>query len=113
MELKWDTRDGVWIVRLGGKLDISSTENLEQLIKDKLTAEPRPLVINLSQVTYISSSGLGVLLGLYRFMGEKRLSLTLCEVAPPVQKLLDVIDLGQVFVILPGEAEAIQSAIPK
>lgn len=99
------------MLKLSGRLDISRSDTLETAVRNRLKENMQPLVINLARVTYISSSGVGALLGIYRFMGEHRKQLVLCEISPAVQKLLDVVELGQLFKSALREPEAIQLAL--
>lgn len=111
MDATWEQTRGVWLLRLNGRLDISRSDTLESAIRTKLQDKLLPLVINLGRVSYISSSGVGALLGVYRFMSDNKKNLVLCEVSPAVQKLLDVVELGQLFKTALRESEAIQLAL--
>lgn len=107
MEVSWESVDDAWVVRLGGRLDVSKSEELERILGDMLQQQPRPLIVNLEEVSYLSSSGIGVLLGIYRQLKELGMKLVLCQVSPAVEKLLEVVELSQVFPIYEREAEAV------
>ena len=109
MDIGWQQKDGVWVAQPEGRLDITQSENLEMALREQIEAEPRSLVINLGSVSYMSSSGIGALLSVYRLITERKLRMALCEVSPPVMKLLDVVEIGQIFQIFPREADAVRS----
>ncbi len=107
IELDWENKDGVQVVRLSGRLDLSKSESFENAVVERIQAEPRNLVINLSKVTYMSSSGIRALLASYRQLGAVDRRMCLCEVSPVVKKVMDVVEIGQVFSIYDQESEAI------
>ncbi|MCR9142503.1 MAG: STAS domain-containing protein [bacterium] len=109
MQVAWESVNGAWIVRLGGRLDVSKSEELEKILRQMLKQEPRPLVVNLEEVSYLSSSGIGVLLGIFRQLKGLELQMVLCQVSPAVEKLLEVVELSQVFRIFDRENDAIES----
>ena len=109
MQVAWESVNGAWVVRLGGRLDVSKSEELEKILREMLGQEPRPLIVNLEDVSYLSSSGIGVLLGIFRQLKGLNLKMVLCQVSPAVEKLLEVVELSQVFQIFDKEDQAIAS----
>ncbi len=109
MQVAWESVNGAWIVRLGGRLDVSKSEELEKILRQMLKQEPRPLVVNLEEVSYLSSSGIGVLLGIFRQLKGLKLQMVLCQVSPAVEKLLEVVELSQVFRIFDREGDALDA----
>jgi anti-sigma B factor antagonist len=64
MELVVDIRnDGITVVRLDGRLDLLTAAAIKQRLSELVTAGQRRLVIDLADVTFIDSSGLGALIG--------------------------------------------------
>ena len=107
MQVAWESVNGAWVVRLGGRLDVSISDELEKILRQMLKQEPRPLVVNLEDVSYLTSSGIGVLLGIFRQLKTLELKMVLCQVSPAVEKLLEVVELSQVFQIFDREEEAV------
>ena len=66
------------------------------------------LVLNLSEVDLIDSSGLGVMVSVLKRLGNKG-SMKLCNVKPDVRSLLELIQLDKVFLIYHSEQEAVDS----
>jgi anti-sigma B factor antagonist len=64
MELVHENRpDGVTVVRPAGRIDLLSSEGLRQQFRDMIADGQRFLIVDLSEVTFIDSSGLGALIG--------------------------------------------------
>ena len=66
------TTDGVTLAKLSGDLD-HHTARLMRTDIDRELAEKRPrrLVIDFSSVTFMDSSGIGLIMGRYRIMNEQ------------------------------------------
>lgn len=63
LEVTTEVRDGVILVTLGGELDIYTVAGFRQDLED-VDPAAQPLVIDLSEVTLLDSSGLGALVSL-------------------------------------------------
>ncbi len=70
LEISKKTENTVLEVALKGRLDTSTSPELEQFLKDNLTGVTE-LVIDLSDLEYISSAGLRVLLSAHKKMSTK------------------------------------------
>jgi anti-sigma B factor antagonist len=60
---------GIGLVTVAGELDLSSAPNLKWALADTLAAGVRQIVVDLSGVTFIDSTALGVLVGVRRTLG--------------------------------------------
>jgi anti-sigma B factor antagonist len=59
----------IGLVTVEGELDLSSAPNLKWALADTLGAGVRQIVVDLSRVTFIDSTALGVLVGVRRTLG--------------------------------------------
>ena len=97
LQISIDKRPDLWIVDLHGDLDYNECAPLRMTIDKVLKSMPEATVLNLTDVPYIDSSGLGLLLALskeYRSQGG-RLVLVTNEVA---ENILDLTRLSPLFV---------------
>jgi anti-anti-sigma factor len=78
-------------VTLAGKLDMVATFNLEPEV-DRLLAENsiNRLVLNLAQVRFIDSAGVGTLVSIRERTEQVGVELVLANVPGPVQRVLDL-----------------------
>jgi len=56
-----DQQDGAVVVRLSGELDLSNAAEVGRTLDDACARDPDRLVVDLGDVTFIDSTGLGVL----------------------------------------------------
>jgi len=108
MEITWKEKKGSHVIRLNGRLDIIEADNFEKSVIQRLSPDNCTIVVNLSGISYMSSSGIRALLSIYRHCKTHYGKMALCDVSPVVQKVLDVVDLGQVFKVFPNEDQALQ-----
>ena len=89
-------RNGVVVVAVAGELDAYTAPKLRQAVVEALAGRTDRLVMDLSSVRFIDSTGLGVLLGVRRRLpapGQLRLVVTSVSVA----RLLSITGLHNVF----------------
>ncbi len=94
------------IVKLSGRLDITQSDEVEsQLAKDVLSGEG-DIIIDLGSISYISSSGIRIFVGMVRELNKQGRKLKLCSITPPVKKVFDVVELLDLFDVYDDEAAA-------
>lgn len=64
-----------YLVRLTGELDLHAAPQLENELETIIRANPQHVLVDVSQVPFLDSSGLGVLLGASRRLGRERFAL--------------------------------------
>jgi anti-sigma B factor antagonist len=66
----YEQQDGCLLFRFTGQLDAYSEKQFLSFITDHRTSTPQPLVIDLSRIDFIDSSGLGALVQLAKQCNE-------------------------------------------
>jgi stage II sporulation protein AA (anti-sigma F factor antagonist) len=78
----------VLIVRLTGELDHHTADDVRRQIDQELDNDRYPhVILNLGGLTFMDSSGLGVILGRYKRINEHNGTLVVCQLHPPIKKL--------------------------
>ncbi len=89
----------VLLVRLSGELDHHTSASLRERIDLELSKGIYAhLIFNLSDLFFMDSSGLGVILGRYRRVSEMGGKMVVCSIQPSIHRLFD---LSGMFKILP------------
>jgi anti-sigma B factor antagonist len=104
MPLSITTRieDGVIILDLSGRLRFLEVALLDR-VNELLEAGHREFVVNLADVPYIDSFGLGQLIAIWTSIGRKSGRMTLSRPTDHVRKLLQITKLDTVFHVLGQE----------
>lgn len=98
------------IVKLEGELD----HHTSGLVRDKIDSEldkgiVNNLLLNLEHLSFMDSSGLGVLLGRYKKVRQLDGKMSLCCVQPNVYKIFELSGIFKILEVYDNEAEAINS----
>ena len=88
--------DGSTVVHAVGEVDLSTTEDLAAAVRPCLS-NGESVVLDLSGVVFIDSSGLGTLVQLLKVAVRNGASLTLDGVSASTYRLLEVTGLAPVF----------------
>ena len=89
------------VVRVAGEVDVYTAPALRRFLEEQILRGCRDLVVDLSEVTFLDSTGLGVLVGRLRQMRMKGGQLRLAGPADRVVKVLAITGLDRVFDIAP------------
>ncbi len=109
MDISVALKGRVTVLSLSGKLDLASAGCLKERAKT-LMEERRCLIhLNMKEVDFINSSGLGALVSLMKEVRMHKGRLTLSDMAPYVNEIFEITQLSHVFEIFPAEDEAMAS----
>ena len=97
------------VVAVEGELDLSSAPNLKWTLVDQLAAGRSQLVLDLTAVTFMDSTALGVLVAVNRSLGEGMRLVIVCA-RSNVLKIFELSGMDGVFTIVPTLDEALQYA---
>jgi anti-sigma B factor antagonist len=110
MEMQERTVGDVTVLDLKGKLLMGETdEALRQKIKDLSESGKTKILLNLSEVPYMDSAGLGGLVSCYTTVNNKKGKLKLVGLTSRLQDLLSITKLLTVFETFDSEEDALKS----
>lgn len=112
MALKMTNREvnGVAVVALEGRIVLGEESNaLRERVKTLLANNQRHIVLNMDNVTYIDSAGLGTLVASHHSAKSQGASLRLSNLGSKFQEVLQVTKLLTVFEVYDSEAAAVRS----
>jgi len=98
-----ETRDdGLCVVRAAGDIDLAAAEDFLEVVRDVLH-RCTAVEIDLGDVTFIDSSGLGALVRMRKEADDKQVSLCLTNVSAATDRLLRLTGLIRFFDIRTGQ----------
>jgi anti-sigma B factor antagonist len=112
VSMKVTTRqvDGVTILDLNGRITLGEgSVQLRDAIRDLLSKGSKLILLNLAEVNYIDSSGIGELVSAYTTVRNQGGELKLLNLTKKVHDLLQITKLYTVFDVKEDEASAIAS----
>lgn len=112
MALKMTNRElsGVQVVALDGRIVLGEESNaLREKIKGMIAEGKKKVVLNMSNITFIDSAGLGTLVALHTSAKSQGASLRLCHLGSKFQEVLQITKLLTIFDVHGTEAAAVAS----
>ncbi len=98
----------VSIVYLKGYLDAHTAPDFEKALQELVDQERVNIVVNLSELTYISSAGLGVFMGFIENIRDKGGDIKLAEPTDKVYRVFDLLGFPVLYEVFQKEDEAIK-----
>ena len=109
MELKIRKNGEIYIIDVNVEMDLYNSYKLKELVMKMLEKNVKKFIINLEQVDYIDSSGIGALIFICSTIKKMNLKLSISNVHGSVKKVIELTKLMGYFPISNSVEEAILS----
>jgi len=112
MALKMTNREveGVSVVALDGRIVLGEESNaLREKLKRLIAEGKKKIILNMDNIKYIDSSGLGALVAAHCSAKTQGASLRLCHLGSKFQEVMQITKLLTVFEVCDTEAAAVAS----
>jgi anti-sigma B factor antagonist len=106
MDISVKEQNSLCTFYLKGRLDLTSSSELKEKVKESLDQGKLNILLNLTQVDFINSSGLGTLVSTLKEVRTAQGRIALCCLAPYVQEIFEITQLSHIFDIFTGESDA-------
>lgn len=112
MEVKIDIRPrskNVLLVAVRGKIGSETVEVFKQQLEKIILGGNSRLILDLKDVTYLNSIGLGVLASMLRLVRKENGDIKLFELPPGVKELFNITRLSLIFEVYDSEEDALKA----
>lgn len=107
LSVKFFMRKNTMYIRFNGEMDQESVGNLKeklsQIIKEK---NVKFLVINMRELTFLDSTGIGIIIGRYNQLKLKGGKVILCSINKNLERIILLSGLPRICLIKENEQEA-------
>jgi anti-sigma B factor antagonist len=100
--------EGISVMYLKGYLDAHTAPDFEKALRMVIDENQFRIVVNLSELVYISSAGLGVFMGFIEEVRKKGGDIKLAELTEKVFRVFDLLGFPMLYDILEKEEQAIE-----
>lgn len=97
--------DDVPVIRAVGELEIATVPEMRAVVAEVSERRPRALVFDFRQISYLDSSGLGILVSAKKRLGADRGEVVVITAQPAVLKALSLSGLDQIIRVYSTEEE--------
>jgi anti-sigma B factor antagonist len=102
--------DGVTVIAMDGRIVLGEESNaLRENLKTVVAEGKKKVVLNMNNITFIDSAGLGTLVAAHHSAKNQGASLRLCHLGAKFQEVLQITKLLTIFEVYNSEPEAIAS----
>lgn len=106
MEITLSMVDGIPVMHLAGRLDVTTGPLLEERLKPAIAESGSKIILDCSALTYVSSAGLRVFLMSQRQLMEHGGGIAFASLSKPVHELFRLAGLETLFLIAETTADA-------
>ncbi len=103
--------DFIVLKPLSRNIDVTVSTQFKGKVVDLINQGNHFFILNLSQVEFVDSSGLGAMISILKTLKQSNGDIILCELKNPVMNLLNLTRLSNVFKICSNENEASKSLL--
>ncbi len=100
--------EGIIILKIGGRLDALSSQPVEKEVLSAIEGSERRVLLNFSEVTYLSSAGMRMLLATFKRVKTASGRLGLCSVDSGVLDILKMSGFDEFIDVYPNQDEAVK-----
>lgn len=94
------------VLTIQGEIDVYTSAQLKETVVSTIAEGVKYIVMNLSQVEYLDSTGLGVLIGSLKHLKERQGNLILVSPSMRITRIFEITGLYKIFTIYQSEEEA-------
>jgi anti-sigma B factor antagonist len=89
-------------LELVGELDVAQEGPVREALKQVLDSQPESLVLDLSQLSFIDSTGIGIVIGLKKSAERDGVRLVICRGPLAVQRVFELTGLTSSLPFIPS-----------
>ncbi len=101
-------KDYVYVVELKGSLDTETSPLLQEELNEIIDEKTKAVLIDMKGVTYISSSGIGVIIGVKKKLKQKQANFAMIDLQPQIEKVFNAMKILPIVDIFDNMPEADQ-----
>ncbi len=107
MEIPTEQANGAMILIPSGRIDGQNALDFQASIDKAIGESNQPVILELSDLNYISSAGLRVILLLAKTLSSRSIHFSICAIAPAVKEVFEISGFGNIIDIKDTREEAI------
>ena len=100
-------QDGVFVIAFGGDIDVASAVTFRDALDRVIAAGHHRIVMNLDEVTFLDSTGLGVMVGRLKAVRDVGGDMHLVCTTARIMRVMAITSLDEVFTIHASTEDAV------
>ena len=112
LAVKQTSREGVDMLLVEGEIDIATAPRLIAVLNEAVTGAVRSVIIDLSAVGFMDSTGLALLINAHRRLTRRRKGFAVVCPAGSLRRVFEITDMIDTLHVCPDRESAAQAAVP-
>ncbi len=100
---------GILIVKAEGRLDGTNAQEFQSGLSEQIGDDDRAVILDLEQLSYISSAGLRVILLTAKALQRQDAALAVCSLSEPIREVFAISGFDKIITVRDSQAEAISA----
>ena len=109
MDISTELRGGVLIAKAQARIDGANAREFQDALQAAIDEHDCAMVLDMEDLTYISSAGLRVILLIARVLQRNNNDLALCSLTGPVREIFQISGFDKIIKTLDSQADAVAS----
>ncbi len=106
MNISIGKEEEIYLIEIEGDLDASSCINLDKAISEAVSAGEKKILIDCTNLNYISSAGLGVFMSYIQDFENNKISMVLFNLSKKVKNVFQILGLDELIQIVDSKEAA-------
>ena len=107
LELQADQIEGALIISVAGRIDGMSAQEFHQNLDKEIGGSDNPVVLDLENLSYISSAGLRSILLIAKTLQGRKTKFMLCSLPGPIKEIFEIAGFDKIISVLESRSDAI------
>lgn len=107
IDVTFERKEEILTGKLAGRIDTTNSDELQNTLDAEIPAEEQALILDFEQVSYISSSGLRVVLRMAKRFKDEGKRFAICSLTDSVHSIMTMSGFDQIVSIAESQAEAV------
>jgi anti-anti-sigma factor len=109
MEIKEQKINDVIVLEILGRVDTTNYGKLDEILSDNITKNEKNIIIDCSEMDYISSSGLRIFLTGFKKINAINGNYFLCGLQESIKEIFDISGFTSIFKIFVNQEDALKN----
>ena len=109
MGVATERQGDVLIAKTDGRIDGANAREFQSDLESSIDANEGAVILDMGQLSYISSAGLRVVLLTAKSLRERNAKFAVCSLSAPIQEIFEISGFDKIIPIHPSQAEALAS----
>lgn len=106
VEIKTEVGESVYKLMVSGEADASSSIHLDNAINEAVKSRADKILVDCSELNYISSAGLGVFMSYIEEMNAENITMVIYGLNDKVKNVFQILGLDQLLKIVDNQEQA-------